>query len=332
MRKLLQILLIVSICICFVLFLKGTNIKESFLVIKQLGIYSIFIIITTSLAYICGTLGWKYCIDSSTKYSLLQLFMIRHVGNTITLFNPTSAIAGEMFNAKALINEGVKDKDAYKYVLLSRILMVVSQLTLLVILLIWFLLFLSYRFPVEIIYPVYICSFILFAALSILIWFLLKEEQRKEISLTDKRWKKVMTRILEMKSLLADRIRERPQKTAIAFLLFTIHWILGSLELFFILYFLKYNVDILDSLFLDTIIIVLKSTVSFIPGQLGIEELINKFVLHLIGISSPYLWLSVSILRRTRQLFWSGIALIFYLHLRNRKKNKESHGNIIRKS
>ena len=332
MRKLLQVLHIVSVCICFVLFLKGTNVKESFLLIKQLGVYSVFIIITTFLAYISGTLGWKYCIDSSVKFSLSQLFMIRHVGNTITLFNPTSAIAGEIYNAKTLINEGVKGQDAYKSVLLSRILMILSQLTLFIILLTWFLLFLSYRFPAEITYSVYVCFFALLTALPILIWFLLKEEGRKQISLTDKKWKKVLIRISEMRYLLADHIRERPRKTIIAFLLFTTHWILGSLELFFILYFLKYNIDILDGLFLDTVIIVLKSTVSFIPGQLGIEELINKFVLHLIGISSPYLWLSVSILRRTRQLFWSGIALIFYLHLRNRKRSKESYGSIIRES
>ncbi|MFC4672525.1 lysylphosphatidylglycerol synthase transmembrane domain-containing protein [Dysgonomonas termitidis] len=332
MRRLLQTLLIISICICFVFFLKGTNIKESILLIRQLGIYSAFIIISTFLAYISGTLGWKYCIDCPDRFPLVKLFMVRHIGNTITLFNPTSAIAGEMFNAKALIKEGMKEEEAYKSVLLSRILMILSQLTLLIILVSWFLFFLSGRFPSDIIYPVYICFFILLAMFPVLICFLLKEERHARTSLPDRKWKTVILRIIKMRSLLASYIRMRPQKTILAFLLFSAHWILGSLELFFILYFLQYNVDILDGLFLDTIIIVLKSTVSFIPGQLGIEELINKFVLHLIGISSPHLWLSVSILRRARQLFWSGIALIFYLYIRNRKKISENHGNIIRES
>jgi hypothetical protein len=94
--------------------------------------------------------------------------------------------------------------------------------------------------------------------------------------------------------LLAAHVRIHPGKTVIAFLLFSVQWILGALELCFILYFLNNPVDVWDSLFLDTLIIVLKSTATFIPGQLGVEELINKFTLQLLGLSSFGLWLPVS--------------------------------------
>jgi len=75
---------------------------------------------------------------------------------------------------------------------------------------------------------------------------------------------------------------------------------------------------------MDTTIVVSKSAVWFIPGQLGAEEIINKFVLYLIGISSLNFWLSVSILRRVRLLFWSSVAGVFYAGL-----TKKNSGNTV---
>lgn len=330
MKKVLQILLITSIFICFFIFLRATDISESIHLIGQLGFYSVFILITTFFAYLFGALGWSFCIDSDIKPSVKQLFIIRHIGNTITLFNPTSAIAGEVFNARALMDEGVKEINAYKSVLLSRMLMVLSQLILLIVVLIWLIFFLSDILPCEIIPLIYISFVFIITAILSLAFLLLKKGSEMSTAPKSKKWYKIINRIKEMRFLLAEYIRRRPKETLIAFFFFSIHWFLGSLELFFILYFLNFSVDIWDGLFLDTLIIVLKSTVSFIPGQLGIEELINKFVLHLVGISSPNLWLSVSILRRSRQLFWSGVALFLYFQLKRRNKLINKYGDIVR--
>lgn len=325
-------MLIISICACFVIFLQGTDIGESVRLVKQLGVYCFLILIATFFAYLAGTLGWRYCIDSANSPSLLQLFAIRHVGNTITLFNPTGVIAGELYNARMLMNNGIEEKSAYQSVLLGRILMTLSQLLLLVVLLIWFILYLSARISPDIMFLIYLCFFVVLFFITILFFVLLKKGKDRKESVTEKKWQKIIFHITEMRSLLARYIRKRPGETTMAFFLYTLQWILNSLELFFILYFLNYSVTIWDGLFLDTLIIVMKSTVAFIPGQLGVEELINKFVLYLFGISSPDLWLSVSILRRTRQLFWSGIAALLYIQQKKIKNTVKVHGSIVRKS
>jgi hypothetical protein len=332
MKKILQLLLVISICVCFVIFLQGTDIGESVRLVKQLGVYSLLILVATFFAYLAGTLGWRYCIDSTAIPSLLQLFAIRHVGNTITLFNPTGVIAGELYNARMLMNNGIEEKSAYQSVLLGRILMTLSQLVLLVVLLIWFILYLSARVSSDIMYLVYLGFFVVLLIISIILFVLLKKGKDRKVSVTEKKCQKIIFHISEMRSLLVRYIRKRPGETAIAFSMYTVQWILSSLELFFILYFLNYRVTIWDGLFLDTLIIVMKSTVAFIPGQLGVEELINKFVLYLFGISSPDLWLSVSILRRARQLFWSGIAVLLYMRQKKIKSTVKVHGSIVRKS
>lgn len=331
MKKVLLILLGISVFLSFFVFLRSTDISESVRLINQLGFNVIFIFFTTFSAYLFGALGWKYCIDTDTRPPLIQLFVFRHIGNTITLFNPTNAIAGELFNANMLIRQGITDRIAYKSVLLSRIVMTLSQLSIFLIALIWFLFTLSDTLSKAVRYSLYIC-FILFVLAIVLFLFFLFSEDKKTCPAPlalEKRWNKLLFHIKEMRLSLAEYIYRRPKEVSIAFVAFTFQWILSSLELYFILYFLGYGVNVWDGLFMDTVIIMLKSTVSFIPGQLGAEELINKFVLFLVGINSPNLWLSVSILRRARQLFWSGIALFFYIGLK-RSKKLENRGSIVR--
>ncbi|MDR1644324.1 MAG: flippase-like domain-containing protein [Tannerellaceae bacterium] len=332
MKKCLQILLIVSIVVCFFIFLKATDTGASFRLIRQLGFYVVFIPAITCLAGLAGASGWKCCIGSGAKPSLTRLFMIRQTGNTVTMFNPVGAIAGELFNARMLIREGVEAQEAYKSVVLMHTLMILSQFLLLVVVFVQFLFFHSDELSPGMMLAVHVCfPALLFAVLG-LAFLLLRKGRETKTDLKEKNSHKIISRIEEMRFLLATHVRIHPGKTVAAFFLFSAHWILGSLELFFILYFLNNPVNIWDSLFLDTLIIVLKSTAAFIPGQLGAEELINRFVLHLPGISSPDLWLPVSILRRARQLFWSGMALLFYAGLKGGKKSIKGYGDIVRQS
>ena len=331
MRTILKAAFIVSIFICFIIFLNATDVDESIRLVKQLGVGALYLLLVTFGSYLSGTMGWRYCIEADKKISFVRLFLIRHTGNTITLFNPASAVAGEIYNARMLINNGVYEQNAYRSVLLARILMASSQLFLFLIVLLWFFLFLSHRLDAEMVVLLYVVSFILLLFFLSMAYLLLRKWEATTIDPKVGRWKKILSRIKEMRFLLAEYIRRRPQETCMAFLFFSLQWVLGSLELFLILYFLKCTITMWDSLFLDTAIILLKSTVSFIPGQLGVEELINKFGLHLIGVDSPNLWLSVSILRRLRQLFWSGIALFFYLKLK-KDKNKKTEKAIVLES
>jgi hypothetical protein len=328
MKKILQILLVASIPVCFFIFLKATDAGASLRIIRQFGFYAIFIPAFTFLAGLAGASGWKCCIGAGRKPSLMRLFMIRQTGNTVTMFNPSGAIAGELFNARMLAREGVEKQDALKSVLLMRALMILSQLLLLVIVPVRFLFFHSDELSPSMKCAVRVCFPALLTVIAGLAFLLLRKGKEAKTGLKEKGRHTVMSRIREMRFLLAAHIRVQPGKTAAAFLLFSAHWILGALELFFILSFLHYTVGVWDSIFLDTLIIVLKSTAAFIPGQLGAEELINRFALHLHGIDSPDLWLSFSILRRARQLFWSVMALIFYVRLMRRKKTVKSHGDI----
>ena len=78
-------------------------------------------------------------------------------------------------------------------------------------------------------------------------------------------------------------------------------------------------------------VIIFKSAGAFVPGQLGVEELGNKMMLQIIGIATGSVWISTSILRRARQLFWITVGFILYLLIKKDHKQRSTvqNGNII---
>ena len=331
-KRILRILLVGCILLSFYLFVKVTDIDESIRLVKQLGFDVIFIFISTFFAYLFGMLGWMYCIDSDVIPSYTRLYMYRHIGNIIALFNPSGPIAGEMYNADRLIHEGVEVQAAYKSVLLCRIIMILSQLLILLVVMGWFLVFLSNKLTGPISYAFYGCFMFFLIVICLLVYLLLKTGGDVAYTPSEKKWRRVLYRVKEMRLSLAQYIRERPKKAVLAFFSFTLQWMLSSLEVYFILRFLGCDVKIGDGLFVDTMIIVSKSAFWFIPGQIGAEELLNKFVLYLIGISSLHIWLSVTILRRIRLLFWSVVAGFFYIGLGQTKKNNVTENDEVKVS
>lgn len=318
MKKTLHIVIALCVIVSFSIFLINTDVSESIRLVERMGNNAVLIFLCTFSAYIFGALGWKFCIDSDHKPAFYRLFALKHVGNIITTFNPSGALAGEFYSADMLVKGGMDKTIAIKSVVLSRITMILSQLSILVFVLLWFLYSLSGKLTTTLSYTLYVILIVFIFVVLFTLRFLLKKQKKTDAVRPEKKWQRAIYRLKEMQASLTEYIRRRPKDAALAYIFFTFHWILSSLELYIILRFLGYDVSIWTALFLDTIIIVSKSAVSFIPGQIGAEELINKFVLYLIKINSGYIWLTVSILRRIRQLFWSSIAFLFYIGLKKR--------------
>ena len=91
-----------------------------------------------------------------------------------------------------------------------------------------------------------------------------------------------------------------------------LHWVFGGLEFYLILKFLGLKVSVLQALLVDLGVVLFKAAGAFVPGQLGVEEYGNKIMLAFIGIPAEEIWVTASVLRRARQLFWIVFAVIVY--------------------
>jgi glycosyltransferase 2 family protein len=287
--------------------------------LHQIGFRFFILILITFFAAFLSTLGWKYCMGSEgKKISLSNLFIARHIGEMFAVINPTSVVAGDALKVYLLKNEEVSKKRIAASVLISRLLKIMSQLVIFAVIIIYILnqqLNVQFRFDKLIYYIILIPAgsfalILLFKRMTFLHTWMATTRIGNHLTV---RFRFFATKFGTLKEEVKVQFLENRNGLIISFILFFIHWLLGPLECYFILRFMDIDITAMQSLLMDHGIVVIKSLGSFIPGQIGVEELGNKLVLSLIGVFAAQTWLTFSVLRRTRQIFWIIVALIMYL-------------------
>ena len=289
MKKGLFIALSLCIVASLLIFIQGTDIRKATILISKIGYRFYLLLLITFIAYLLGTLSWKYTLGkASDKISLSQLFFIRHIGETAAWLNPTSVIGGDAIKGLLLAKYKVDKKIVVSSLLLSRMIMIVSQIGLLL-------------------------------ATSCYLLIQLPESSISQFSLTRMGGLSILSirqnAVLKLKEVFGDlrmMLNTHRKLLIISCGFATLHWIVGSLEFFFILKFMGLKVSIMHALLVDLGVIIFKAAGAFIPGQLGIEEYGNKIMLMAIGVPGTEIWISASILRRARQLVWAGFGILIY--------------------
>ena len=283
------------------------------------------ILLISLFGYITGALAWRHCF-SNTQVGFLKLLYTRSVGELIALFNPTNIVAGEGFKIFSLKSDVSNKEDLIDSIVLSRLVMIVSQLLIGIICL-------MYLFGINWIWAALMVICIIF---SVQIFF--KPDRSSSLNAPSpsaeyphtiaghlkKAWFLFQQSLARIKTTMTTN----PKGLALAFAWNTLHWMLGALEIFVILLWLKHPTSFLGSLSIDTGVVILKSLAGFIPGQLGVEELSNRLMLDVIGLKATSLWLSVSVLRRAKQLVWlslAGLAFLIVQYFLKIKKSNNGH-------
>lgn len=294
--KIFRIIVTVSVIISFGFFIYTTDLNETFRLLRSLGWGLLWIPLCTFVAYVLGTLGWYFCLEDRSV-SLVRLFGYRLAGETVGLFNPASIVGGDIIKSGYLVQHGIARDDAARSVVLSRIMAVISQILLMIVSAAWLL----SRLPV----PMLRWEFLLIpGGILLLVWPL-----KNYLASRKPQW---IQKAQEFMTDLKRFVTTYPRAALASFIFFLLHWVAGSLELYIILKLLGHAIPVFYGVFMDMGVILVKSVGAFIPGQLGIEELGNKLVLEIVGIASHQVWLSVTILRRSRQLFWAVPGFLIY--------------------
>jgi len=335
-RKTIKLILILIILIFIGIFIINTDFSSTKDELETIGYKFIYLLGITFLAYFFGTWSWHICLaDDRKKISILKLFAVRQIGETVGQYNPTSIVAGDLLKAEMLKPYGISTEKALSSVATSRITIVLSQILLFLLACLWLS---SMEMGQAALKSIGIAFYIFIAFLILLnlfffYWLIFSKSYPNRIQQNSSAsfWKRIKYKFHELLFNIRKSYRYNPKLFWYSYLLATIHWIIGSLEFYFILLFLGYDVLPMHGLLLDMGVIVFKSAGAFVPGQLGVEELGNKMMLQLIGISAASVWVSASILRRARQLFWIATGFILYLFIKKDSKQTSTlqNGNII---
>lgn len=322
--RIFKIVLVLSMLVLLFQFIRHTDLAEVRNALGKAGAGFIWVIVSTFVAYWCGAVGWWFCLgESKSLISHSRIFVVRHISETVGAFNPASVAGGDMFKVFLLKPYGIEQQRALTSVVIYRFLMILSQLVLFVIAMFWMV---SGSGPGRGVLPggyivVMVSALLLLAGIC---FFWLKNAGKLQLiaenSVSASRLGRVNSKIREVRIALYQFSINHPKELLFAFICFLLHWLIGSVEFYIILKLLGYDVTLMHGLLLDMGVVLVKSAGAFVPGQIGVEEIGNKLMLGVIGIASATLWLSVSALRRTRQLFWILMGALFYaLFVRGKK-------------
>lgn len=320
-KGLIGFLLILSL----LLFIRNTDFSKVAASVQKIGFNFMVVFSTTIAAYFFGTIGWRYCLgQDGAKIGVWRLFIIRHVGETVGVINPTSIVGGDALKVFMLKTEGIEQKAVLTSVLVSRLVMVISQLFLFLMALV--LVFATsgrdaLPAPVSVSTPAYAPPFLIVGVIAIGValcfaWWRLRYGRSSATTV-----RTITQGLQNVKRALAEArafcvVNKR--SVALSFLFFSVHWIFGSLEFYFILRFLGFQSSVIEGLFIDMGVVFFKAAGAFIPGQVGIEEYGNKVMLAITGIVAAEIWITASLLRRARQAIWLLVGLGAYALIRQR--------------
>ncbi len=282
-----------------VMYIRAADLTLALAAVGSIGPKFLLLLGITLCAYVLGTLSWQCCLGSSAKkLSLFRLFIIRHTGETFGVFNPVSVVGGDWLKVKLLKQAGIAGGAAGSSVILSRAIMVISQLMLFTAVTLLALRGKQLALPYGP-YPRYlIAGVVLIGVAAMILYFIGKKSGNRRLRETFETMKMQLRlhKILLLWSLL----------------LATLHWVVGAMEFWLILDMLDIHISALQAMMVDMGVILFKSAGAFIPGQLGVEEYGNKIMLLIIGVQGAGIWITASILRRARQLFWVLLGLVIY--------------------
>ena len=336
--KYLKVLLIITITASLAIFLNAIDFRTVLESVKAIGSKFIILLFITFLASILGTLSWQSCLGKQANaISLSQLFLIRHLGEIASIFNPVGIVGGEALKVHLLsTSQNLEKKTVVASILVSRAIMIFTQLTLFCVVALW--LFIHGLKP-TIITPnsqYLLPTALAIVLISLLLYFRLKI---KALFLSTRSGLMLKNKTIPLRSKLDELLlsmsglyRANRKAVVYASIYALLHWVLGAMEFYFILTFLGVKVSVLQAILIDMGVIFFKTAGIFIPAQAGIEEYGNKIMLSIVGIPGAEIWITASILRRARQLFWLAFGIGIYLCMYKTwtQRLQEANGNIIR--
>jgi glycosyltransferase 2 family protein len=308
--KYLKPILLGLIAIGLYFFLRSTDWAAIGHLIQSIGWKALWLLFFTLLSAIFGAIGWQYCIGASAgKVHFLDLFFIRHIGEVVGLLNPTGIVGGDAVKANMLTKKGIDTQTAVTSIFVSRALTMLSHFAVFFVAACFVNTDLSLRIAMVFVVVVAVI-WIIYRLWSAVVQRLVS---RLRAWLVARRYTKMVHGLRTVLAQLKLLAQFDKRAMCIAFLFLSLHWVMGGSEFWVILRLLGHQVDLADAVLIDTGVGFFKAAGIIVPGQLGVEEYGNKYMLESVGVHDPQIWVTASILRRARQLFWIVFGLVVYL-------------------
>jgi glycosyltransferase 2 family protein len=307
----------------FAVLIQGVGLGAILRAIQRLGWLTPLIAIPYFSAYIVDSLGWWWVLSHSFTSAaerpappFSRLFAMRAAGEVVNAITPTAYLGGEPVKAWLLHQHGIPLVPALASVLVSKTALMLTQgvyvfLGLLVALPAWQpAIPLSLAVAAGLLLVTLTCCLLVGVQRRGLFGFLLG---------LSRRWtgRKAMFGSWESDILALDqRLREFYGGSLRDFLICCafhfLGWVIGSFEVYVILWMLGGPAGFLTALSIDALSGVAKLSAVIVPGSLGIQEGGQVLIFLGFGLGAPVA-MTFGLLRRGREPLWIGLGVIVLL-------------------
>lgn len=314
MRKLKLVLLIFGIFL-FIALVYKIGPSAIFSHIAQLRWKILLIIPLYLLVNWFDTMGWKFAFGSYCKgIKFRNLFLVRLAGESVNYITPLGTLGGEPLKAHLLRKLcGLSMKDGISSVVIAKTTVVISGI-IFVILGFSAALF-NHYLPLRL--QNSLSLLVSLGAVFTLVFYLgqkrglftLASRFLKRFRITPAYLRLNEEKIKELDQNIAFFYNNRRSDFLLSILFHLLGWIAGILEVYVILSLLGMNCTILMAFIIEALAQLVKSFSFIIPASIGAQEGGNLVVFLALGIGAVPA-ITMSILRRIRELIWAGIGLL----------------------
>ena len=291
--------------------------------VERVGFVAFCIILIPLLVvYLLDAYGWSLTLGRWTdRVGFVRLFMVRMAGEAINVTTPTAMLGGEPVKAYLLTRYEVPMVEGLASVVTAKTIMVVAQILFMLSGLgvtLWLVGGNEYNVLVALLtlgllgFGVFL--FLLLQRYGIGRGLLTVADACRIRSQRLEAW---WPQLLELDHTIRTFYRERRRTFLLSLGVHFVAWLTEVFEVYAILYFLGAEVGWLSSFSIASIAVLIKGSVSFVPGGLGAQEGGYLFLLMALG-HDEVTGITFALIRRIREILWILIGLVFLAVLRDK--------------
>ena len=313
--KFIKIVALVGGIALFAWILSTANLEAVLQHVEHIGMFGAGVIVLTfAMGFVADVASWLLLFRSIVVSRLwaFRLWLVLMVGEALNVLAPFGSLGGEPFKALLLKRHyGVSYQEGTASLLLIQTVNSLAQVPFIIVGVVLLLQrdLLPPAVQNGIVAGTLLVTFFMVMVLIVLHLRALAALARR---LNRSRWGERLARVLaamrEIEEHLFYVVRHTPGRFAAALALAFLNWAFGALEMFLIFYFLGHPISMGEAWMTEATVVLVRSVTFFVPGHIGVQDGAIALVAgQLTG--SPEVGLAVALVRRGRELLWSGIGL-----------------------
>ncbi len=310
----------------FAFILYHSDLSEVWRHVTRLGWVGLGVVVGAScLWFVVDTVNWTLTLRSTRLDArwFCRLWPIHVAGEALNHVTPFASVGGEPMKAM-LINQryAITYREGTTSLILLHVVNVCAEIPFLLLGIALALVTGVLPVSVEI---MMVAGGVLIVALVVVLWLV---QHYRFVSRVGRRLSRawfgvaalrVVRHIRAIEGRLMEFYLGRPRQFFAACALQFCNWSLGAVEIYLVLHFLGAPIPFVYALVIESVVVLVRTALFFIPSNIGAQE--GTFLVVCGAITgSPELGVAVALIRRFRELFWisAGLLIGWVLSLKTR--------------